>query len=135
MNRLLLILVAALVLTSCGALDSLASTTTTTEPVVAEPDPPPTTLPETDSGTVPPCLSGDRPFAADGVISGFGGANGDATQVAGIRWASYPGCERLVVDLLTADGAPAGAIDPVGVDYRALEGVIRINLPPAISRS
>ncbi|MCP3995203.1 MAG: hypothetical protein GY722_09080, partial [bacterium] len=47
----------------------------------------------------------------------------------------YPGCERLVVDLLTADGAPAGAIDPVGVDYRALEGVIRINLPPAISRS
>jgi len=40
-----------------------------------------------------------------------------------------------VVDLLTADGAPAGAIDPVGVDYRATEGVIRIKLPEAITES
>jgi hypothetical protein len=135
MNRLLLVLVAALLVTGCGVLDSPATSTTTTDPAIGQPDPPPATISEIDSGDGAPCLAGDRPFAADGVISAFGGANGDATQVAGIRWASHPGCERVVVDLLTADGAPAGAIDPVGVDYNAAVGVIRINLPPAISRS
>lgn len=135
MNRLLLLLVAALLVAGCGVLESPATTTTTTEPVIVQPDPPPATIAQIDSGEAPPCLAGDRPFAADGVISAFGGANGDATQIAGIRWASHPGCERVVVDLLTADGAPAGAIDPVGVDYDPAVGVIRINLPPAITRS
>ena len=134
MNRLLPLLVAALLVAGCGVLESPATTTTTTDPG-GDPDPPPATIAEIDSGENAPCLAGDRPFAADGVISAFGGANGDATQVAGIRWVSHPGCERVVVDLLTADGAPAGAIDPVGVDYNAAVGVIRINLPPAVTRS
>jgi hypothetical protein len=69
------------------------------------------------------------------VISAFGGANGDATQISEIGWAAHEGCERIVVDLLTADGAPAGALDPVGVDYDPDRGVIRVNLPDAIARS
>lgn len=69
------------------------------------------------------------------MISAFGSADGDASQVSGFRWESHPGCERVVIDLLTADGAPAGSLDPAGVEYNAGAGVIRINMPESIARS
>jgi hypothetical protein len=78
---------------------------------------------------------GDRPFSSSGVISAFGGATGDAAQISGIRAGSHPGCERVVVDLLTADGAPAGSLGLVGVEYNEEVGVVRINLPDVISRT
>ncbi len=132
----LLVFVVALVLSGC-ALTELVDTTTTTTTAPPQDDTltTATTVRQPSDDESSPCLAGDRPFAGDGVISAFGGANGDATQISGIRWAAHPGCERIVVDLLTADGAPAGAIDPVGVDYDAQRGVIRINLPEAITRS
>ena len=135
MFRHLLVLVLAVALAGGGVLEpSVDSTTSTTTALVAE-ELPGNGLPEPTAAGDAPCLVGDRPFARDGVISAFGGANGDATQISGIRWAGHEGCERVVVDLLTADGAPASAIDPVGVDYDAKLGIIRINLPAAVARS
>jgi hypothetical protein len=128
-------LVLLLILTAgCGIVEqvapttSVATTTTTAAPTI------PTTAgsPITDES---PCLGGDRPFVREGIISAFGGANGDAAQLSELRWASHPGCERVVIELLTADGAPAGAIDPVGVDYNSQTGIIRVALPEAIARS
>ena len=109
------------------ATDAVAPTTTST---VA----PPTT--QTASGaTDPPCLAGDRPFSTSGVISAFGGAAGDAVQISGIRTGFHAECERVVVDLLTADGAPAGSLGLVGVEYDAAIGIVRIDLPPAVTRT
>lgn len=82
-----------------------------------------------------PCFEGDRPFATGDVISAFGGASGDAAQISEIRAARHPECERVVVDLLTADGAPAGSIGLTGVEYNEVAGIIRINLPADITRS
>jgi hypothetical protein len=130
-----LVLVALVVTTTgCGFLEPQPSTTTATTTsdtsVIATTASPPTTT--TDDS---PCLRGDRPYAGNGLISAFGGAEGDATQISAIRWTSHPGCEQVVVDFLTADGAPAGGLNPVGVEYDALAGVIRISLPPEIDRS
>ncbi|MDJ0497850.1 MAG: hypothetical protein QNJ89_08475 [Acidimicrobiia bacterium] len=107
--------------------DAIAPTTTSTAP-------PATTQPE-NSTADPPCLAGDRPFSTSGVISAFGGAAGDAMQISGIRTGFYAECERVVVDLLTADGAPAGSLGLVGVEYDAAIGIVRINLPLAVTRT
>lgn len=133
MHKLAAFVLAALVIGGCGAIEQTTTTEATTTTA------PPQTAPVTEAQAAPeseaPCLTGDRPFAREGIISAFGGANGDATMISGIRWVSHPGCERVMIDLLTADGAPAGAIDPVGVDYEAVTGVIRVNLPDAIAKS
>ncbi len=135
MNRYFLVVVAALLVAGCSFLETTSTSTTSTS-VAPETEAPTTTaLPGSPVEAVSPCNTADKPFAGDGIISAFGGANGDATQISGIRWAAHTGCERVVVDLLTADGAPAGAIDPVGVDYDAARGVVRVNLPEAITRS
>lgn len=134
MLRRLTLISVVVILSGCSVLEPAASTTTSFAEI--EPDATPTIAPSGGNSTTDsPCLAGDRPFARDGVISAFGGANGDATQISGIRWTTYQGCERVVVDLLTADGAPAGAIDPVGVDYDPELGIIRINLPEDVARS
>lgn len=135
MPRLLLVMVFAIVVTACAAGDTGTSTTTSST------SPPDTSAAITTASVDPPqqddspCLAGDRPFANAGVISAFGGITGDATQISGIRWAGHPGCERVVVDLLTADGAPAGALGPVGVDYNETLGIVRVNLPAAVART
>ncbi len=134
MRRVLLIAMFAIVAVGCTSLDIGTSTTTTSTP-------PETPAAITTASAEPPlqddspCLAGDRPFASAGVISAFGGASGDATQISGIRWAGHPGCERVAVDLLTVDGAPAGALGPVGVEYNETLGIVRVNLPTAIART
>jgi hypothetical protein len=126
------VIVLIALIAGCSYLEPEPSTTTTTTLAGTE------TVVATTTTTLPgdsPCLAGDRPFASDGLISAFGGADGDATQISGIRWANYPGCEQVIVDFLTADGAPAGSLDPVGVEYDAPTGVVRVSLPADINRS
>lgn len=134
MRRSLVFMLMLLTAAGCGIVEQVAPTTTvvTTTTTAAPTLPTTTAAPVTDES---PCLAGDRPFAREGIISAFGGANGDAAQISKLRWASHPGCERIVIELLTADGAPAGAIDPVGVDYNSQTGIIRVALPEAITRS
>ena len=132
MTRILLALATAVLIGGCSGIATSTTTTSTTPPTIDRPTTAVTAAPEdVDS----PCITGDKPFAIDGIISAFGGAGGDATQVSGLRWISHPGCEQVFVDLRTADGAPASAIDPVGVDYDAERGIIRINLPQSVNRS
>ncbi|MDJ0953685.1 MAG: hypothetical protein QNJ81_08395 [Acidimicrobiia bacterium] len=137
MTRSFLVAFVLTLLAGCAIADSTGTATSTTAAPPATIDGPTTavTTPENEDAADSPCLSGDRLFAVDGVISAFGGAGGDATQISQVRWTPHPGCEQLVVDLLTTDGAPASAIDPVGVDYNAEGGIIRINLPESINRS
>lgn len=129
-------LAAAFVVAGCSYLESpststVAETTTVPEEGGVATTAPPTTITAQDA----PCLVGDRPFVTDGLVSAFGSTNGDAGQISGIRWSGYQGCERVVVDLLTVDGAPAGTLDQAGVEYQANAGVIRVNLPSTVAKS
>lgn len=137
MRRFAPLFALAIVATACAG----PVTTATNPPETSSPPSTTTTLPAT-TAPVPaepdassPCLEGDRPFANGGVISAFGGASGDAAQISGIRTARHVGCERIVVDLLTVDGAPAGSVGLTGVEYNESVGVVRINLPRDITRT
>ena len=135
MRRLILITSLAILAAACTSNDPLASSTTSSTTPSETSQAITTTSASSPEQDDSPCLAGDRPFADSGVISAFGGTTGDATQISGIRWAGHPGCERVVVDLLTADGAPAGSQGAVGVDYDEVLGIIRVNLPTAVART
>jgi hypothetical protein len=81
----------------------------------------------------PPCLEGDGPFVADGVIGVLGGEEGDAQRVAALRWAPHEGCERFVIDLVTEDGAPATASGLVQAELVRDLGVVRLRLADAVA--
>lgn len=132
-RRIAIFTVLAFWATGCTFLEPEPTTTTATaESSQGVVTPTPTT---TTTFVDSPCLAGDRPFAGDGLISAFGASDGDATQISSIHWSEYPGCEQVVVEFLTADGAPAGGLDPVGVEYNSVNGVVRVSLPAQINRS
>lgn len=82
-----------------------------------------------------PCLEGTRPFTEEG-SAGIGGEEGsDAAVISSLHWESYPGCEQVVLELATDNGAPA--VDPPTLDGRMLRnaGVLRVSLGPAINGS
>ena len=120
----------AMVGVGCSA--SSASTTIASSPSTSvAPTSVATTSPDTariDS----PCLIGDVPFRDVGLLGTAGDDGGDARQVAALRWAAYDGCERFVVDLVSADGAPATSSGPVSAEMLS-SGVVRITLPPVIA--
>jgi hypothetical protein len=61
------------------------------------------------------------------------GDEGDAELVTGLRWTAYEGCERLVVELATAGGAPA--TEPGGVRAELLrgKGIVRLRLDDQVT--
>jgi hypothetical protein len=115
-----------------------AATTTTMGPVTPSTTPStvaPTTTPATSttpsSDTV--CLSGDLEFVASGSVARLGSGVGDAEQLASLRWAAHPGCERVVLDLLAAGGAPAGSLGDAAVALLADHGIVRVSLPRSVA--
>lgn len=130
-------LITVILATACTvSVDDPQQTTATSQPVADVSTTQQTAAPILpDDGSEPPCLQGDRPFSTAGVISAFGSAGGDAAQISGIRTGLDVACERIVVDLLTSNGAPAGSLGLVGVDYNETVGVVRIKLPPAVTRT
>ena len=60
---------------------------------------------------------------------------GDAEYVAALRWAAHPGCERVVIDLSSGSGSPAGSVGDATVTVLDASGVVRVNLPQAVTRT
>lgn len=135
--RIATVIAIAVLVSSCATSGSDPTEAPTTSATPVDATVPTTAAPATSAAplSTPPCLAGDRPFAASGIISAFGGPNGDAAQISGIRAASHDGCDRVVVDLLTVDGAPAGSLGPVGVEYNETAGIVRINLPRTVTNT
>ncbi|MFQ5555159.1 MAG: Gmad2 immunoglobulin-like domain-containing protein [Acidimicrobiia bacterium] len=104
-----------------------ASTTQGTIPPVTTTAvaPPNTTQPE----ALPPCLGGETPFTDSGLVATLGTGVGDAASIGSVRWEAHEGCERIVVELLTEDGAPSGSVGESSVAFRPDQGIIRIDLP------
>ncbi len=138
--------VPAFVLLFAACTSTSTPTVTSLPPVLTsapEPAPGSPTLPAT---TVPPtgrCFpDGPAPedFVAAGVVGTAGGPGGDARLIAEIRLDSPradPGdeaaCERIAVELATADGAPATAAGIVEVELLTRPAVLRMRFSSAIA--
>jgi hypothetical protein len=131
MTRFSCLLTAALLMAGCAG-SAPAATTAPRGTAVA---PPAATTTSPSSQPEPPCRRGDGVFHQDGVVAAFGDEGGDASQIAAIHAYRYPGCERVVIDLLTTAGAPAGSIGPVAVETTRGSGIIRVSLPTSIVAS
>ena len=72
-------------------------------------------------------------FGDRGVIATYGEEGADSAQIAAVRWADHETCERLVIDFLTIDGAPASALGPASTELLAEAGIVRISLPLGVT--
>lgn len=133
-----------LVLSACDATG--AGPTTSVEPpnpvtpvsTTHAPDPPvsstiPTLPPTTPLPTEAPCAIGETVYSARQILATFGATVGDAERLSTIRWAAYEDCERLVLDFLTSNGAPASIMGETAVSLLRDFNVIRIALPPEVA--
>ncbi len=105
---------------------------------------PPSTLPAaaiTEAPVEDRCFPDGPPpeqFVTAGVVGTTGGPGGDARLLAEIRvdaelqGGSATRCQRIAVDLATADGAPATAVGVVEVELLARLGVLRLRFPPSV---
>jgi hypothetical protein len=123
-------------LVAAGVVVSGCATPSTTTPPPASSTPAVTTSPAavttTGGENDAECLTGDLEFNAEG-LTVVGSGAGDGVQISGIRWASHPGCERVVVDFLTASGAPASTIGGFTVEMQPERGFIRLAMPPEVT--
>jgi hypothetical protein len=131
------VLAVALVAAACNddgtsRADTTPPTTTATPPSATDTPGSTTIAVPPPNDAAPPCLAGTTAFVRDGVVTTLGEEVGDATQIAGIRWATHPGCERVVADFLTATGAPASGIGRAVVETSPSRGIVRISLPADI---
>jgi hypothetical protein len=73
------------------------------------------------------CLQGE-PFVAEGALGVAGAAPGNARQVSGLRWETYDGCERFVIDLADVNARPAAGTGNVDVELIRDLGLVRVSL-------
>lgn len=117
---------------SAAACTGAASPTTTFPPSTTTSTVATTTSPP---DAVPVCLAGEIDFGATGLVGTPGEDGGDAGRLAGISWQTLEGCERIVLEFVTADGAPASLLGPASAQLRDDAGILRLTLPPEISRT
>lgn len=118
MRVALLFVALAVLAAACTSTDAQDTTTTLA--------PPSTT--STVASDAPACLAGELPFVESGTVAALDSQGRDAKAVGGIRWYPLEGCERLEIEFLSATGAPATRIGPVGVSMLADQGIVRVNL-------
>lgn len=101
--------------------------------------PPSITTSSSTSSTTPvveaPCATGPETFVESGGAGLIERDDTDADIVTGIRWSTFPECERVILDFAASSGAPAVAPPGVGPLFIRSSGVLRLQLDPAVSRS
>ncbi|MEX2279074.1 MAG: hypothetical protein WEA76_03190 [Acidimicrobiia bacterium] len=124
----------ALVLAACSPVVNGTATSTTVTTVVDDAS---TTTATTVPAIVeePPCASGSEPYVESGGAGLIERDNSDADVVAGIRWTSFPVCDRIVIEFAASSGAPAVSPPSVGPLFIRSAGVLRIQLDPVVSRT
>lgn len=119
-------LIFALLIAACTSSDSEETTTTTA---------PPTTTTTTEPDDTPACLAGELPFVEEGTVAALDSPGRDARAIAGLRWNPLEGCERVEIEFLSATGAPATRIGPVGISMLSDAGIVRVALSEDIVES
>jgi hypothetical protein len=122
MMRGTLLAAASLLLAGCPAEDDVDQRVAVDE--AADPGDP---SDPSDPAGVSVCLRGE-PFVADGAVQARDREPGDAARIGAVRWASYDGCERVVLDLAGDDGAPADRAGRVTAEVLRRLGVVRVSL-------
>jgi hypothetical protein len=115
----------AVLIAACTSSGSGETTTTIT----------PSTTTTTEASDTPACLSGELPFVEEGTVAALDSQGRDARAIAGVRWDPFEGCERVEIEFLSATGAPATRIGPVGISMLADAGIVRVNLSDEIVES
>ena len=115
----------ALAAAACTSTD-VQDATTTTEALATT---------STVASDAPACLAGEMPFVDDGTVAALDSQGQDAKAIGGIRWYPLEGCERIEIEFLSATGAPATRIGPVGVSMLSEPGIVRVALADAIVES
>lgn len=95
----------------------------------------PSTTTTSEANNTPVCLAGELPFVEQGTVAALDSQGRDARTIAGIRWDPLAGCERVEIEFLSASGAPATRIGPVGVSMLSDTGIVRVALSDAIVES
>lgn len=95
----------------------------------------PSTTTTTEAGDRPVCLAGELPFVEEGTVAALDSPGRDARAIAGVRWNPLEGCERVEIEFLSATGAPATRIGPVGISMLSEAGIVRVTLSDAIVES
>ncbi|MDX1448473.1 MAG: hypothetical protein R3246_05365 [Acidimicrobiia bacterium] len=85
--------------------------------------------------TESPCTAGPAEFVESGGSGLIERADSDSDVVTGIRWSTYPDCERVVIEFAAASGAPAVAPPGVGPLFIRSSGLMRLQLDAGVSRS
>lgn len=114
------------VLAACSPSSSITSTTPPTPTSTTTTTISTTTTTEAD---IDLCVQGDLPFTNAGLIAALGEDDGDATQIARIRWDGAGSCERITIAFSNENGAPATTLGPTAVSILEFSGVVRITLP------
>jgi hypothetical protein len=132
MNRILagtVIAAAALLIAGCLPDAEVDERATHGVEAADAPDQPGTDQPGTDQlGTDQPvCLAADA-FVADGAVEVRDAGPGNARRIHALRWASYQGCERFVIHLVTGDGKAAERAGAVTAEVLRDLGVARVSL-------
>lgn len=126
MRRSFLILLVVLSAVACGSLAPTASS-----------DAPETTVqtssPTTEGPVAAPCLEGLNSFFGDGPLGSQSGDAADAATITGLAMTPYEGCERLVVELAAASGAPATSLGETRAEFIRANGIVRVHLDPSIT--
>ena len=106
----------------------LVASCTGTEPIDTSTTITSSTTTTTQASDTPACLSGELPFVEEGTVAALDSPGRDARAIAGIRWDPLEGCERVEIEFLSASGAPATRIGPVGVSMLSDAGIVRVTL-------
>ncbi len=116
--------VVALAVSSCSP-DAPATSVTTTSIVIT------TTTVASDEI----CKIGDLRVGEEGLVAALGEDVGDATTLSSVRWEGSATCERITLAFASASGAPAKTLGPTGVSVLGFASMVRIALPPEMSKS
>ena len=124
MRTRILALFSALVVAACGGGVVTSSTpTATTPPTTSQP-----VVQEEAS-----CLDGTGGFFGDGPLGSQAEDSVDAATVTGLTLTEHDECERLIVDLAAASGAPATSLGTTRAELLRRFGVVRIHLDEAVA--
>ncbi|HKX76878.1 MAG TPA: Gmad2 immunoglobulin-like domain-containing protein [Acidimicrobiia bacterium] len=126
MKTRILALTAILTFGACLSTPSSTVTTATSPPTTGDAT---TTTDASTTTTSPPAgCSGEGEFVDDGRVAESDQPSSDAERVGQVSWNTTTGCETFVIELVTAEGAPATTPPSMTADFLREIGVLRIDL-------
>lgn len=81
-----------------------------------------------DPRPIPPCLTPDPPFGAEGEVGSYNPTGSDSAILASIDWQSWGECERFLLSMASPEGAPTLIPPSALLTALAERGVIRLQL-------